>query len=122
MGQCFTNWFKHMGYGQEAASMYTTLCLILLSVIFTGLNLYQKLANWAGAGTIVPITGFANSVAAPAIEFQNEGMVMGVGGQNLYYRRPGNLVRNFHQLGARGVLLGVECDVRLKKVQSFRDG
>ena len=64
LGQCFTNWFKHMGYGQEAASMYTTLCLILLSVIFTGLNLYQKLANWAGAGTIVPITGFANSVAA----------------------------------------------------------
>ena len=48
-------------------------------VLFTGLNLYQKLANFAGAGTIVPITGFANSVAAPAIEFKEEGWVFGVG-------------------------------------------
>ena len=52
---------------KETAGLYTTLSLIFLSVLFTGLNLYQKLANFAGAGTIVPITGFANSVAAPAI-------------------------------------------------------
>ena len=55
------------------------LVLILLSVILTGLGLYSKLAKYAGAGTLVPITGFANSVASPAIEFQKEGQVFGVG-------------------------------------------
>ena len=53
--------------------------LIFLSALFTGLNLYPKLAKYAGAGTIVPITGFANAVASPAIEAKTEGMVMGVG-------------------------------------------
>ena len=68
-----------LGMEKETAGLYTTLSLIFLSVLFTGLNLYQKLANFAGAGTIVPITGFANSVAAPAIEFKEEGWVFGVG-------------------------------------------
>ena len=67
------------GMEQETASLYTTLSLIFLSILFTGLNLYQKLGNFAGAGTLVPITGFANSVAAPAIEFKEEGQVFGIG-------------------------------------------
>ena len=53
--------------------------LILLSVLLTGLNLYPSIANWGGAGALVPITGFANGVAAPAIEFQKEGQVFGIG-------------------------------------------
>ena len=59
--------------------MYTTLTLIAISIILTGLNLYQKLGQFGGAGSIVPITGFANSVVSPAIEFQTEGQVFGIG-------------------------------------------
>lgn len=55
------------------------MILILLSVILTALNIYPRIAKWGGAGALVPITGFANSVAAPAIEFQKEGQVMGIG-------------------------------------------
>ena len=55
------------------------MLLILLSVLLTGLNLYPSIANWGGAGALVPITGFANSVAAPAIEYKKEGQVFGIG-------------------------------------------
>ena len=79
VGQGLTNLYMSMGLVKDTATLYTTLSLIFLSILFTGLNLYQKLANFAGAGTIVPITGFANSVAAPAIEFKEEGWVFGVG-------------------------------------------
>lgn len=79
LGQLVTNLYLRLGMEQETATLYTTLSLIFLSILFTGLNLYQKLANFAGAGTIVPITGFANSVASPAIEFKEEGWVFGVG-------------------------------------------
>ena len=64
---------------QETAASWCSLLLILASVILTGFNIYPKLAKFGGAGTLVPITGFANSVAAPAIEFQNEGQVFGIG-------------------------------------------
>ena len=79
LGQIFINWYQSLGMDQETAALYNTLSLIFLSIFFTGLNWYQKLANFAGAGTLVPITGFANSVAAPAIEFKEEGWVFGVG-------------------------------------------
>ena len=55
------------------------MILVLCSVLLTGLNIYPSIANWGGAGALVPITGFANSVAAPAIEFQKEGQVFGIG-------------------------------------------
>lgn len=55
------------------------MILILLSVLLTGFNIYPQIAKWGGAGALVPITGFANSVAAPAIEYQKEGQVMGIG-------------------------------------------
>ena len=64
---------------QEAAGSWTSMLLVLLSVLLTGWNLYQKLAKFGGAGTLVPITGFANSVAAPAIEYKKEGQVFGIG-------------------------------------------
>lgn len=78
-GQFITNILKANGVEKEAAASYTTLILILLSIIFTGLNLYQKFALLAGAGSVVPVTGFANSVASPAIEFNAEGQVFGIG-------------------------------------------
>jgi stage V sporulation protein AC len=79
IGQILTNCYIETGMDKDSASSYTTLSLIFLSILFTGFNLYQKLANFAGAGTLVPITGFANSVAAPAIEFKEEGQVFGIG-------------------------------------------
>lgn len=79
IGQGILNWCKAMGLDQDTAGSWTSLLLVLLSVLLTGLNLYQKLAKLGGAGTLVPITGFANSVAAPAIEYKKEGQVFGIG-------------------------------------------
>ncbi len=79
IGQALTNYFGSRGAEKELASSYTSLSLILLSVILTGFGIYPKLAKFAGAGTVVPITGFANSVAAAAIEFKKEGQVFGIG-------------------------------------------
>lgn len=64
---------------KESAGAWCSMLLVLLSVIFTGLNLYQKLGAFAGAGALVPITGFANSMASAAIEYQKEGQVFGIG-------------------------------------------
>lgn len=79
LGQIIMNICKSMGMNREVSGSWTSLILILLSVLLTGLNLYSKLAKRGGAGTLVPITGFANSVAAPAIEYQKEGQVFGIG-------------------------------------------
>lgn len=64
---------------QQTAGSWCSLILVALSVVLTGLNIYPNLVKWGGAGALVPITGFANSVAAPAIEFQKEGQVFGIG-------------------------------------------
>lgn len=69
------------GMEQKDASTWCSLILVLLSVLLTGFNLYPSLANWGGAGALVPITGFANGVCASAIEFQKEGQVFGIGCQ-----------------------------------------
>ncbi len=79
MGQVWKEIFLYLGMSQEDALGWTTLVLILESVLMTGLGLYQKLAKFGGAGTLVPITGFANGVVSPAIEFQTEGQIFGVG-------------------------------------------
>lgn len=79
IGQFLNNQFMNMGLDKEVAGLYGIVCLVVLSNIMTGLNVYERLAKYGGAGTIVPITGFANSVAAPAIEFQKEGQVFGIG-------------------------------------------
>ena len=63
---------------QDAAATATSVSLVFLSALFTGLNLYNKLARFGGAGTLVPITGFANAVASPAIDFRAEGLVTGM--------------------------------------------
>ena len=79
LGQVITNVAKYYGMNQEDAGTVCTILLVLISVILTGLNIYPKLAKFGGAGALVPITGFANSVAAPAIEFKKEGQVFGIG-------------------------------------------
>ena len=79
LGQFILNTCKAMGLEKETAGSWTSLLLILLSVILTGFHLYQCIAAWAGAGALVPITGFANSVASPAIEYKTEGQVFGIG-------------------------------------------
>lgn len=67
------------GLDKETAGTWCSVILVFLSVLFTGFNLYQKLGAFAGAGALVPITGFANSVASPAIEYRKEGQVFGIG-------------------------------------------
>ena len=68
-----------MGLDDTTAGSWCSLILVCLSVLLTGFNVYPAMAKFGGAGTLVPITGFANSVAAPAIEYQKEGQVFGIG-------------------------------------------
>lgn len=79
VGQIIMELLKKYGVSQDDASLWTTLILVLTSVILTGLNIYPLVTSWGGAGSLVPITGFANSVAAPAIEYKKEGQVFGIG-------------------------------------------
>lgn len=79
VGQIITNIGLNQGLDQKTASTWTSLILVLLSALLTGLNLYPPLAQFGGAGALVPITGFANGVAASAIEQKAEGQVFGVG-------------------------------------------
>lgn len=79
IGQFILNTAVSYGLDKDTAGSCCSMLLILLSIILTGLNIYPSIANWGGAGALVPITGFANGVAAPAIEFQKEGQVFGIG-------------------------------------------
>lgn len=79
IGQGILDFCTNLGLSKDTAGSWTSLILVLFSVLLTGLNLYQRLAKFGGAGTLVPITGFANSVAAPAIEYKKEGQVFGIG-------------------------------------------
>ncbi len=78
LGQVITNTFMYYDFSKEDAGTYTSIILVLLSAVLTSLNLYGKIAKIGGAGTLVPITGFANAVVSPAIEFKNEGYVLGL--------------------------------------------
>lgn len=80
MGQIILNVAtEYFGLEQEVAGSWCSLILVFESVVLTGLNIYPKIVKWGGAGALVPITGFANSVAAAAIEYKAEGWVFGVG-------------------------------------------
>lgn len=80
IGQFILNYATNtLGMDKQTAGNWCSLILVLTSVILTGLNIYPGIVKWGGAGALVPITGFANSVAAPAIEFQKEGQVFGIG-------------------------------------------
>ncbi len=79
LGECMSQIYQSFGMGGEDAGKLVSVTLIALSMLFTGLGLYSKLAKHGGAGTLVPITGFANAVASSAIEAKSEGYIMGVG-------------------------------------------
>ncbi len=79
LGQVLTTLYAGCGLGKQDAATAASMTLVALSALLTGLSLYDDIARHAGAGTLVPITGFANSIAAPAVEFKTEGFVLGVG-------------------------------------------
>lgn len=79
LGQALTNLYSYFGLDEETSGTATSMTLVALSALFTGLSLYDNLAKHAGAGTLVPITGFANAVSSAAIEFKTEGFILGVG-------------------------------------------
>lgn len=78
LGQLIMNGFGALGLNKEDAGTATSVSLVFLSALFTGLNLYNSLGRFAGAGSLVPITGFANSVVSPAIDFKAEGIITGM--------------------------------------------
>ena len=77
IGQFFINRYSAMGLDKEMAGTAASMTLVALSALLTGLSIYDNIAKYAGAGTLVPITGFANAIAAPAVEFKTEGMILG---------------------------------------------
>jgi len=79
LGQVAMNCYSALGLEEKDASTAASMSLVALSALLTGLSLYDNIAKCAGAGTLVPITGFANAIAAPAIEFKTEGFILGVG-------------------------------------------
>ena len=80
IGQFILNYTTNtLGMDKQTSGSWCSLILVLISVLLTGFNIYPSIVKWGGAGALVPITGFANSVAAPAIEFKKEGWVFGVG-------------------------------------------
>ena len=79
LGQALINLYSYWGLDEETSGTATSMTLVALSALFTGLSLYDNLAKHAGAGTLVPITGFANAVSSAAIEFKTEGFILGVG-------------------------------------------
>lgn len=79
IGQLLQNGYMRLGAEREQASSWASITLVALSALLTGFSLYDDIARYAGAGTLVPITGFANAIAAPAVEFKTEGFILGVG-------------------------------------------
>jgi len=78
IGQFFVSLYMNLGMDKEMSGTASSITLVFISAALTGLNVYDKIAKVAGAGTLVPITGFANAVVSPALEFKNEGFIMGV--------------------------------------------
>ena len=79
IGQFVINYLKAKGLDKETVSSITSIVMIFLGAFLTGLNVYDEIGRFAGAGSIVPISGFANSVASPAMEFKSEGLILGMG-------------------------------------------
>ena len=79
LGQWFLNCYTALGLEKSDASGAASMTLVAIAALLTGLSLFDNIAKRAGAGTLVPITGFANAIAAPAVEFKTEGFILGVG-------------------------------------------
>ena len=80
-GQIISNICKQRGFDTDTSGAIVAIILIAIAAFFTGLNVFNKLGKFAGAGSLVPITGFANAIVSPAMEYKSEGYVMGVGGK-----------------------------------------
>ena len=78
VGQGFSDLYQALGATTDDATAWTSVTMVFLGVFLTGIDVYERIAKFAGAGTLVPITGFANSVASPALEFKTEGMILGL--------------------------------------------
>ena len=81
IGQIIMDFCMYNGLSETSASTVVSIILIGISALLTGLNLFNKIGKFAGAGSLIPITGFANSIVSPAMEYKSEGYVMGVGGK-----------------------------------------
>lgn len=81
IGQIIMDFCEYQGMDKTSASTVVSIILIAISAILTSLNIFNKIGKFAGAGSLVPITGFANSIVSPAIEYKSEGYIMGVGGK-----------------------------------------
>lgn len=81
IGQLILDFCTYKGMDNTSASTVVSIILIAISAILTGLNVFNRIGKFAGAGSLIPITGFANSIVSPAIEYKSEGYVMGVGGK-----------------------------------------
>ena len=79
IGEGFLNMYRAFGLAEAQAGLWTSITLIFISALLTGMKVYDRIAQHAGAGTLVPITGFANSVVSPALDFKSEGYVLGLG-------------------------------------------
>ena len=79
IGQGFQNLYQYLGFNKDDAGCFVFVTLVFLGVLLTFIGWYDNLAKYGGAGTLIPITGFANSIASPAIEFKSEGLVLGMG-------------------------------------------
>jgi len=79
VGQFFNNYFLSIGISKDDVGTYVAVVMVLIGALLTGVGVYDKIAAFAGAGTVVPITGFANSIVSPAMEYKKEGYVFGVG-------------------------------------------
>ena len=77
LGQALINWYGNLGLEKQSASGAASMSRVCIAALLTGLGVFDDIAKYAGAGTLVPITGFANAVAAPAVEFKTEGMILG---------------------------------------------
>lgn len=79
IGQALTDFYSYLGFDDRTSAAWCTITLVFLSALLTGLGVYEKIAKHGGAGTLVPVTGFANAVASPAVEFKSEGFILGLG-------------------------------------------
>ena len=79
LGQIFIQWYTSLGLEKTDASGAASMTLVVIAALLTGIGIFDDIAKHAGAGTLVPITGFANAIAAPAVEFQTEAFILGVG-------------------------------------------
>lgn len=79
IGQALTDFYSYLGFDDRTSAAWCTVTLVFLSALLTGLGVYEKIAKHDGAGTLVPVTGFANAVASPAVEFKSEGFILGLG-------------------------------------------